>query len=171
MIKTNSTILAIRLQDVFKTSSRHVAKTSLKLLQDVFKTSCKNVFKTSSRLIQDFLKTSSRRAKITSRRFQDVTPSYTVLFNTFSKLLWDIFKTFLRRTAEAVIYKRICPGHTSEKFMVNVQNLQESHKFLKFKFFTLLYLLVAACRFVFITRSNITMESFFQKYLTVFLSC
>ena len=57
LVKTNIFVLAIRLQDVFKTFSRR--------LQDVFKTSYKNVFQTSLR----------RLAKISSRRFQDVSSS------------------------------------------------------------------------------------------------
>ena len=52
-----------RLQDVFKTSSRRLAKTSSRHLQDVFKT-FQEVFKTSSRhlekRLQDIFKTSSR---------------------------------------------------------------------------------------------------------------
>ena len=55
LIKTNIYVLDIRLQDVFKTSSRSLAKTSSRYLQDVFKMSCKNVFKTSSRRFQDAL--------------------------------------------------------------------------------------------------------------------
>ena len=49
-IKTNIFVLAIRLQNVLKTSSRR--------LQDIFKTSSRrfeNVFKTSSRRFQDLL--------------------------------------------------------------------------------------------------------------------
>ena len=41
--------LVIRLQEIFKTFLRRLAKASLKRFQDVLKTSCKNVFKTSSR--------------------------------------------------------------------------------------------------------------------------
>ena len=40
----------------------------------------------------------------------------------------DVFETFskrLRRRPKTVIYRRICLGHTSEKFMVIVQNLPE----------------------------------------------
>ena len=59
-------------QDVFKTSSKRLAKTSLKRFQDVLKT----VSKTSSRRLQDVLRTSSARlAKTFSRRFQDVSSS------------------------------------------------------------------------------------------------
>ena len=62
LVKTNIFVLAIcfqefllrRLQDVFKTSSRHlqdVFQTFWRLLQDIFKTSWKDVFKTFSRRI------------------------------------------------------------------------------------------------------------------------
>ena len=53
LVKINIFVLAIRLQDVFKTSSRRLAKTSSRHLQDVFKT--------FSRRLQDVFKTSSRR--------------------------------------------------------------------------------------------------------------
>ena len=72
LVKTNIFVLAICLQDVFKTSSRRLqdvfntssrrfqdvfktssSKTSSGRFQDVFKTSCKQVFKTSSRRLQD----------------------------------------------------------------------------------------------------------------------
>ena len=88
LIKTNIFVMVIRLQDVFNTSSRRLAKTSSKHLQDVFKTSCKNVFKTSSRRFQDVFKKSSRHlqdvllrrssrryAKMSSRPVQAVSSS------------------------------------------------------------------------------------------------
>ena len=126
-----------RLQDVFKMSCKNVFKTSSRRLQDVFKTSCQYVFKMSSRRLQDIFKTPLRRfedvfktsprrlAKMSSRRFQDILSSYTVLVNKFSRCLQEVFTTFLRCTSKTVIYRRICLGHTSEKFMVSVQNLQE----------------------------------------------
>ena len=40
-------------QDVFITSSKHLAKTSSRSFQKLFKTSCKDVFKASSRRFQD----------------------------------------------------------------------------------------------------------------------
>ena len=55
LIKTNIIVLVIRLQDVFKASSRR--------LQDIFKTSSKHfqdIFKTSSRLFEDVFKTSCK---------------------------------------------------------------------------------------------------------------
>ena len=67
-------------KSVFKTSSRCLAKTSLRRLQNVFKTSYKNLFKTSSRGLQDVLKTATRR-------LQDI----------FKASCKDIFKAFSRR--------------------------------------------------------------------------
>ena len=59
------------------------------------------------RVDEDVFKTSSRRlAKMSSIRLQ------------------DLFNTFLRRTAKTIIYRQICLGHTSEKFMVRVQIFQ-----------------------------------------------
>ena len=71
LIKTNIFVLAIHLEDIFKTSLRCLTKTFSRRFPIVFKTSCKRVFKTSSRCLQDVSKTSSRR-------------------------LQDIFKTFSR---------------------------------------------------------------------------
>ena len=86
MIKTNIFVLVIRLQDVFKTSSRRLVKTSSKHLQ--------YVFKTFSRRLQDVFKTSSRRlAKTFSKHLQDV-------FMTFSTRFQDVFKLFSRRLAK-----------------------------------------------------------------------
>ena len=128
-------VLPRRRQNFFKTSSRRLAKTSSRHFQDVFKTFSRRLqdFKTSSRRLRDVLKTSSRRlAKMPSKRFQDIPSSYTVLLNKFSICLQDVFTTFLRRSAKTVIYRRVCLGHTFEKFMVSVQNLQEWQQFIKF---------------------------------------
>ena len=111
-----------RLQDVFKTSSRRLQDVLQKRLQDIFKTSCKNIFMTSSRRLQDVL----------GRYLQDVSKTYHQVKLFLLTSLRDVFNTFLRRTAKTVIYRRICLGHTSEKFMVSVQTLQESQKFFKF---------------------------------------
>ena len=62
------------------------------------------------------------------------------LQDVLQKRLQDIFRTFWRRFEDVsgkyckddVTYRRICLGHTSEKFMVSVQNLQERQQFLKF---------------------------------------
>ena len=127
LVKTNIFVLAIRLQDVlprclqnvFKTSSRRLAKTSSRCLQDVLQKHLQDIFKMSSRRFQDVFKTlqdafetfwrrlqevfktSSRNlAKMSSRRIQDVSSSYAVLVNKFSRGLQDVFTTFLRRTAK-----------------------------------------------------------------------
>ena len=79
LIKTNMFALALRLQDVFKTSwSRpiylswpYVFKTFSRRLQDIFKTSSRSlqgVFNTSSRRFEDVF-------KMSSRHFQDVPSS------------------------------------------------------------------------------------------------
>ena len=146
--------LAIRLQDVFKTFSRLLQDVFKMFFQEAVKTSWKNVFKTSSRRLQDVLKTSLRRlVKTSSMRPQNVfKTSGKNVFKTSSRhlqddlqrYLQDVFKTYhqvkvyllpslryvfnalLRRTAKTVIYCRICLGHSSQEFMVSVQNLQES---------------------------------------------
>ena len=148
LIKTNIFALVIRLQ---KTSwSRpvysfwpYVFKLSSRRFQDVFKTSCKNIFKTPSRHLQDVLprrlqdvfKTSSRHLQ---KRFQDIFKTFWKrlqgVFKTSSRRLQDIFKTsckdafkmFWRRIIRlnCLPSSRICLGHTSEKFMVSVENLQ-----------------------------------------------
>ena len=106
------------LQDVFKTSSRR--------LQDVFKTSSRRLAKTSSRHLQDVFKTFWRRLQdVLQRYLQDVFKTYHQVKLFLLTNLRDVFNTFLRRTAKTVIYRRICLGHTSEKFMVSVQNLRE----------------------------------------------
>ena len=123
LVKTNIFVLIIRLQDVFKTFSRR--------LQDLFKTSSKRFAKTSSRHLQDVFNAFWRRLqnvfKKYSRHLQDVLQR--CLQDVFKLLLLtrfrDVFNMFLRRTAKTVIYKRIYLGHTFEKFMVSVQNLQE----------------------------------------------
>ena len=79
LVKTNIFALAIRLQDVlarrlqdiFKTSSRRLAQMSSRRFQDVLKTSSKSfqdLFKKSSRRLQDIFKTSCK-----------------VIFKTFSR--------------------------------------------------------------------------------------
>ena len=96
-------LLQKRFRDIFKMSSRRfedLFKTSSRRLQNFFKTSCKSVLKTSSRRLQDVLKISSRRlAKMPSRRWR------IIRFNCLPR-------------------SRICLGHTFEKFMVSVENLQ-----------------------------------------------
>ena len=77
-IKINIFVLVIRLQDVFKTFSRHP--------QDIFKTSSRcfeNVFKTSSRHLQDVFKTYYQVKVFLVTQFQDI-------FETYSKRFWDV---------------------------------------------------------------------------------
>ena len=135
MVKTNIFVLAINPQDVLKSSSKHFQNVFKKFarrlqdvlqkrrhlqdvlprrLQNVFKKSCKNVFKTSSRRFQDVLQ----------RYLQNIFKTYHQVKLFFLTSLRDVFNTFLRCTAKTVIYRRICLGHTSDKFMVSVQNLQ-----------------------------------------------
>ena len=68
-----------RLQDAFKTFSRHVGKTSLRRLQDVFKTYSRRLAKTPSRLLENVFRTFHKyvlkTSKTPSRRFQDVSSS------------------------------------------------------------------------------------------------
>ena len=138
-------------ENVFKTSARRLAKTSSKRLQDV----CENVSKTSSRRLQDVFKT-------LSRRFQDI----------FKRSYKDAFKMFWSRIIRlnCLPSSRVCLGHTSEKFMVSVENLQVWYILAWFEFCTLLHLSVAAYRGVFRTLSNIYKGAFLWKYLTA-LSC
>ena len=131
-----------RLEDVLKTFLQEVLKTFWKRFQEVFQ----DVLKTSSRRLQDTVKKSCKNVfKASSGRLQDVLQRYLEdVFKTYHQVkcdvkkvthqvkliilltrLWDLFNTFLRRTAKTIIYRGICLGHTSEKFMVGEQNLQE----------------------------------------------
>ena len=84
LIKTNMFALDLRLQ---KSSSRRLGQdqyirlghTSSRRLQDVFKTSSRRLAKRSSRHLQDVFKTSSRRLE---KRLQDI-------FKTFWRRLQD----------------------------------------------------------------------------------
>ena len=85
---------------------------------DVFKT---DTFKTSSRRLQKVFKTSSTPLQDLLQRYpQDVFKTY-----HYVKLLTSLVNMSSRSIAKRVLYKRICLVHTSEKFMVRVQNLQE----------------------------------------------
>ena len=68
LIKIIIIVLIIRLQDVFKTSSRRLTESFSRSFQNVFKTPCNNVFRTSSRRLQDVFKIHSRRLEIMSSR-------------------------------------------------------------------------------------------------------
>ena len=90
LVKTNIFVLAIRLQDVFKTFSRR--------LEDVFQ-----------KRLQDILKTSLRRLeKISSRYFQDVSLSSTVLVNKSSRRIQLVSKTLC---IEAYLQKDLLRSH------------------------------------------------------------
>ena len=88
LVKTNIFVMAILLQDVFKTFSRRFSKKSSRRFQDVFKTSWKNAFKTSSRCLQDVFQTSSRSlAEMPSNcSCKQTLETYSTRFNT----LWDV---------------------------------------------------------------------------------
>ena len=95
---------------------------------------CRNLFKTSSKC-RAFFKTSSRRlAKVSSRHFS----TYHQVKLFFLTRLQDVFDIFLKHTTKTIIYRKIFPAHTSEKFMVNLQNFQKSTLWIHidtFKFF------------------------------------
>ena len=104
-------------EDVFETSSRcldqdqyiRLGHTSSRCLQDIFKTSSRGFAKTSSRHCQDDFKMS---AKTSSRHLQGV----------LQGCLQDVLKTFHQVKLFALL--KDLPRHTSENFMVSVENLQ-----------------------------------------------
>ena len=135
LMKTNIFSLIIRLQ---KTSSRRLDEDKYILInhtssEDVFKMFSRclgqdqyiRLVHTSSRLPQDVFKTSSRRLANTSwRHLEDVLKTYHQVKLFLLTSLWEVFNMFVRRTAKTVVYRRIHLGHTSEKFMVSILNLQ-----------------------------------------------
>ena len=106
--------MVIRLQDVFKASWQDVVQTFSRRLQNVLQKRLQGIFKTSSKCLQDVLQ----------RCLQDVFKTYHQIKLFLLTRLQDVFNQFLRRTAKTDVYRRICLGHTSEKFMVSAQNLQ-----------------------------------------------
>ena len=103
LIKTNIFVFVILLEDVFKTFSKPLQDVLLRRLQDFLQKRLQNVFKAS--------------VKTSSRLLQDVS-------KTFWSRLQDIFKTSWRVIRlNCLPSSRICLGHTSEKFMVSVENL------------------------------------------------
>ena len=121
-----------RFQDVFKTTSRRVYRDQYICLGHTSSRRLQDVFNTSSRHFQGIFKTSSRiLAKMYSRRFQDVSLSYTVLVNMFSRYLQDVFTTFLRRTEKTFTLLHLPPTQLWE-IMVSMQILQEWQQCLKF---------------------------------------
>ena len=143
LVKTNIFVLAIRLQDVFKTSSRRfqdvfktssrrLAKMSSRRFQDVLQKRLQDIFKTSSKRLQDVLKnvfkTSSRRLQdVLQRYLQDVFKTYHQVKLFLLTRLWEAFNTFQRDSfPKRVIYRGTCLSNTtSDDFMVSVPNLQE----------------------------------------------
>ena len=99
-------------------------------------------FKTSSRLL----------AKMYSRHLQDV-------FKTFPRWLQDVFNAFSRRTARMIIYRKICLGHTSEKFMIRVQIFKfpifQLSIFQSEQFFKTLYEVTTTAIKIFLLKSGI----------------
>ena len=126
-------VLSRRLQVVFKTPSRRLAKTSSRHLQDVFnmfqdvlQKLLQEIFKTSPRRFEDVFKTSPRYLQgVLQGCFEDFFKTYYQVKMFLLTSLQDVFNTFLRRSAKRIIYRRICLGHTSEKFLGSVQNLQD----------------------------------------------
>ena len=120
-------VFRLRLQ---KTSSRRLDEDEYILInhtssEDVFKTSSRRLGQdqyirlgyTSSRRLQDVFKTSSRH-------LQDVLKTYHQVKLFLLTSLWEVFNMFVRRTAKTAVYRTFHLGHTSEKFIVSVQNLQ-----------------------------------------------
>ena len=134
LIKTNILVLIMHLQDVFKTFSRCLSKTSSRHLEDVLQKSLQDIFETSWRRFDDVLNTSSRRlckiswrrlCKMWSKHLQDVYKKHHQVKLLLLTRLRDIFSTLLRFTMKTIIYRKICLGHTSEKNLVRVKNVQE----------------------------------------------
>ena len=124
LVKTNIFVSVIRLQDVFKTFSRRVQDVLPRRFEDIFKTSSRHLQDISLRRLQDAFKPSSKRLQdVLQRYLRDVFKTYyQVKLFLLTRLRW-VFNTFLRRTPKTLIYRGICLGYTSEKFMASVQNL------------------------------------------------
>ena len=119
-----------RFQEIFKTSSRRLAKTSC---QDVFKTSSRHLAKTSSRHLQNVLQ----------RCLQEVFKTYHQVKLFFLTSLWDVF-TFQRCTAkDGYLQKDLPKSHFWEIYGQSA------------KFARVIKILVAAYRSVFRTWSKI----------------
>ena len=134
-------------------------------LQDFFKTSCEDIFKTSC---QDVLKTSSKR-------LQNVLQQ--VLQGIFKTSWKDIFNTVWRWTIRlsCLPKSRVCLSHTSEKFMVSVENLRVWQKIPQvlaqlhcFSFLLFLHLLMAPYSGLFRTWPNIYKKALLAKKLNGF---
>ena len=85
--------------------------------------------------LQDLFKTFSRCLQhALPERLQDIFKMYHQVILFLLTGFRDVFNMFLRSTAKTVMYKRIWLGHTSEKFMISVQTLQEWKNFSSFSF-------------------------------------
>ena len=104
-----------RLQDVLQKHFQDICKTFSRRSEDVFKTSSRCLAKLPARHLQEVLQWC----------FQEVFKTYHLAKLFLLICIRDVFNTFLRRTAKTVIYRRICLGQTSKKLMVSVENLQE----------------------------------------------
>ena len=89
-------------EDVFKTSSRRLDQgqyirldhTSSRCLKDIFKASSRRLAKTSSRHLQDIFQTSSRHLQEVFKTFRKLLQD---VFNYLQDVLKDVFKMFSRR--------------------------------------------------------------------------
>ena len=118
-----------RLQD-FKNQYKflpwtYVFKTSSRSFQDVFKTSSKLLQDVLQKCLQGNLNTFSRRLQYVFRIYHEIKPFLLTLLQNVFKTFQEVFNAFLRRTAKKIIYRKICLGYTSEKFMVRVQISKE----------------------------------------------
>ena len=89
-------------KNVFKTSSRRLAKIYLKGLQNVFKTCCKNVLKTSARSFEDVFNTTWEHLQdVFQICLQDVFKTYrqVQLFNACSARPWDLWETVFKTSS------------------------------------------------------------------------
>ena len=113
---------------VFKTFFRRLQSVLQNSLQDIFTTSCQDFLKTSSKRLHDVLQKRLQDIfKTSSRHIQDVFNAFwRPLQDIFKKSFKDVFKTVLRRIIKLNCFRRsrICLNHTSEKFIVSVENLQ-----------------------------------------------
>ena len=119
------------------TSSKRFQDVLSKRLQQVFKTSSRCLAKISSRHLQDVLQ----------RCLQHIFNTYHHVKVVLSTRLREVFNEFLRRNAKAVVYRRICLGHIAEKFMVSMQNCKSDKNFSSFSFsfyYTLYWMLAEA---------------------------
>ena len=120
-----------RLQDVFiKTNIFalviHLQKTSWSRPVYLF---WSYIFKAFLRCLQDIVP--RHLGQTCSRHLQDVSKSYHQVKLFLLTHLQDIFETYSTHFWD-VLHRRICIGHTSEKFMVSVLNFQEWKKVFHF---------------------------------------